>query len=200
MGRNPALNKMLKDKRREEILSSALELFSSNGYSATKISQIAQQTGMSQGLLYHYFSSKEQIYIEIVRDAFSRLNAACLSLESSHLPPGEKISRALEVLLENLETSPDAARYHVLIAQANISDAVPEDARRIIQTESPLPYEIIGRILAAGQKEGSIRAGDPGQLSTAFWTTIKGLALHKAVHRSRGALPDASLFKPLFLT
>ena len=200
MGRNSAQNQKLKDERREGILSSALALFSSKGYAATKISHIAQKTGMSQGLLYHYFASKEQIYIEIIRTAFSRLNQACLSLEKSPFPPGQKISQALDALVENLSTNPDSARYHVLIAQANISDAVPAEAKRIIDAESKLPYEIIGRIMAAGQKEGSIREGDPEQLSTAFWTTIKGLALHKAVHQGRHSLPDASLFKPLFLT
>lgn len=199
MGRNPINNQTAKEKRREEIVSSALELFASKGYSATKINHIAHKTGMSQGLLYHYFPSKAHIYVEIIRLAFSRLNEACLSLEDSPFAPGEKISKALDALVENLDTNPDAARYHVLIAQASLSDAVPTEARRIIASESCVPYDVIERIMEAGQKDGAVKNGNPRELATAFWTTIKGLALHKAVHGVRAALPDASLFKPLFL-
>lgn len=199
MGRNPNKNQQAKDIRREKILSAALMLFSSKGLAATKISDIAQQSGMSQGLLYHYFSSKEQIYVDILHSAFARLNEACLNLENDPSPPGKKIAMALEVLIHNLATSDNAARYHVLIAQANLLEGIPEQARKIIQAESALPYQVFTRIMMAGQADGSIKLGDPEQLATAFWTTIKGLALHQAVHKGRSKLPDASLFKPIFL-
>jgi TetR/AcrR family transcriptional regulator len=36
---------------------------------------------MSQGLFYHYFTSKEEIFVEIVRHAFDRMNTAARELE-----------------------------------------------------------------------------------------------------------------------
>ncbi|MEN6339070.1 MAG: helix-turn-helix domain-containing protein, partial [Clostridiaceae bacterium] len=44
-----------KEKRREDILRAGLDLFVKKGYTATKIKDIADQVGMSLGLLFHYF-------------------------------------------------------------------------------------------------------------------------------------------------
>lgn len=56
-----------KEERRNVILEAALELFVLKGYSGTKISDIAEKAGMSTGLMFHYFESKEQLYIELVK-------------------------------------------------------------------------------------------------------------------------------------
>ena len=44
-----------------KILGAALELFSSHGYEYTSMSQIARQAGISKGLIYNYFDSKEEL-------------------------------------------------------------------------------------------------------------------------------------------
>ena len=62
MARNKDLNQKMKDERREQILSNALILFAAKGLSATKITDISAASGISQGLLYHYFESKEEIH------------------------------------------------------------------------------------------------------------------------------------------
>ena len=51
-----------KEKRRQEIICAALELFVSKGYAATKVTDIAERVNMSTGLLFHYFESKEKLY------------------------------------------------------------------------------------------------------------------------------------------
>lgn len=48
-----------KEKRRKEILLAGLDLYIRRGYSATKIKDIADQVGMSTGLLFHYFETKK---------------------------------------------------------------------------------------------------------------------------------------------
>lgn len=197
MGRNAAQNQQTKERRREEILVAAVSLFATKGLAATNVSDIARASGMSQGLLYHYFQSKEDIYVDIIGSAFAKLNDACRQLESSAVPPREKISSALDVLISNLDNHPDAARYHVLITQASLSPVIPERAKQIIAEQAAVPYLVFQRILAAGQQDGSVRPGDPEQLATAFWLTIRGLALHKVIHGTR--LPEPSLFRPLFL-
>jgi AcrR family transcriptional regulator len=53
--------------RREEILAVALDLFSRTGYDRTSVRQIARSTGLSQAGLLHYFSSKEELFTEVLR-------------------------------------------------------------------------------------------------------------------------------------
>lgn len=50
------------DTRKNEILSGALKVFAEKGYDKTTITDIAKELGISQGLCYRYYESKEEIY------------------------------------------------------------------------------------------------------------------------------------------
>ncbi|MCY7830498.1 TetR/AcrR family transcriptional regulator [Bacillus spizizenii] len=48
-------------QRKEKLIDTALELFSSRGYNGTTVKEIAKEAGVTDGLIYHYFSSKEEL-------------------------------------------------------------------------------------------------------------------------------------------
>jgi AcrR family transcriptional regulator len=56
----------IRDRRRNQIMETALELFANEGYYTTSISRISQQAGISKGLMYNYFASKEDLVFAIV--------------------------------------------------------------------------------------------------------------------------------------
>ena len=56
----------IREKRKKEILDTALELFSNEGFATTSISKIALKAGISKGLLYNYFDSKEDLIKTII--------------------------------------------------------------------------------------------------------------------------------------
>lgn len=197
MVRNKELNQKIKEERRKQILSNALQLFTQKGLAATKITDIALASNISQGLLYHYFKSKEEVYTELIRVAFENLNGACDWLVRQSLPPEEKIRLAIQELLKGLEQSEDNSRYHLLIAQAS-SEAIPQEAKDIIKRENKYPYEAIAMIIAEGQKNGSIKMYDAKELAMVFWTSINGLAIYKAVHGSEFKAPDANILMSMF--
>jgi len=58
----------IRENKRTIIMDAALELFATNGYHSTTISQIAQKAGISKGLLYNYFESKEQVLYDVIAD------------------------------------------------------------------------------------------------------------------------------------
>jgi AcrR family transcriptional regulator len=189
----------MRDERRERILAAALSLFAANGLAATKISHIAARVRMSQGLLYHYFRSKEEIFTELVRTAIERMNEAARGLEALPLRPAEKIGVALTTLMEHLEKDTRFAEYFLLVAQAGVSDAVPAEARAVIEQERSVVYDVFTRILRAGQEEGSVVDLPAEELAVAFWVTIKGLALHKATGPASFRMPNPEIFLRLFL-
>lgn len=199
MPRNKEENQRIKDERREQILSYALKLFARNGLAATKISDIALAAEISQGLIYHYYKSKEEIFVELISFAFDRINQACLWLESQPLPPAEKIAFAIRELLRLLEEDENAARYHLLIAQATATEAIPVEAKDIIKQKNTLPYESIERIMAAGQNEGTIKQNNARELALVFWTSINGLAIYKAVHGKKFKAPNATILINMFV-
>jgi AcrR family transcriptional regulator len=56
----------IRKQKKELIMETALELFAENGFHATSISQIAKKAGISKGLAYNYFQSKNEILEEIL--------------------------------------------------------------------------------------------------------------------------------------
>jgi len=56
----------IRKEKKQLIMDSALELFANNGYASTSISQIAEKANISKGLMYNYFSSKEELLQSIL--------------------------------------------------------------------------------------------------------------------------------------
>ena len=63
----------IREVRRKEIMDTALELFASDGFHATSISKIASKAGISKGLLYNYFESKEDLIKTIIFNGLDHL-------------------------------------------------------------------------------------------------------------------------------
>lgn len=71
-------------ERRRRIVDTALQLFSENGYDKTSIRDIAKHASMSLGLLYNYFSSKEQLLEAIVQEGIDDLKHSLDLTRQSH--------------------------------------------------------------------------------------------------------------------
>ena len=60
--------RLSKEKRRKQIKEIALKLFVDKGYSKITMEEIVQAVGISKGGMYHHFSNKEEIFLELLRD------------------------------------------------------------------------------------------------------------------------------------
>lgn len=99
------------DSRRTAILGAATAAFAAHPYAEVTISSIAGRAGASDALLYRYFSSKEELYAEIVQLAIDGLlNRQAAALEA--LPPGvpvrDRVREATRVYLDHIATHPAA--------------------------------------------------------------------------------------------
>jgi len=65
--------KEIREEKKERILQTSLELFADKGYDNTSISQIAKNAGISKGLLYNYFESKEEVVITILNKGIDEI-------------------------------------------------------------------------------------------------------------------------------
>jgi len=71
--RTPEQFEEIRESRREQIMSAALELFAQQGYANCSIAQLAIHTGISKGLMYNYFESKEALLVAIIEDGMSEI-------------------------------------------------------------------------------------------------------------------------------
>lgn len=174
-----------KEQRRQDILFAALELFAAKGYAATKITDIAERVSMSVGLLFHYFESKEKLYEELVK----------MGLAGTAYPSAQNCERAIDFFIQFtqqlfcfMKEQPYIAKLFVLMANAQRSEGTPEHIREIALKVNTIEQFV--PIIERGQKEGTVREGDPLALSNAFWCSIQGIAEQYAVHPET-ALPKA---------
>ncbi|MCA1760926.1 MAG: TetR/AcrR family transcriptional regulator [Bacteroidales bacterium] len=63
----------IRQQKKQLILDTALELFAENGFHATSMSKVAKKAGVSKGLAYNYFESKQDILDEIVKSGFDSI-------------------------------------------------------------------------------------------------------------------------------
>lgn len=87
--RTPEQFEEMRESRRKQIMDAALELFASEGYSHCSISQLASHAGISKGLMYNYFKSKEALLIAIIEEGMQDIMAMMDPNQDGILEPEE---------------------------------------------------------------------------------------------------------------
>ncbi len=172
--RDSAENERIKDERREQILRAARGLFARKGLAATKIADIAVAAGMSHGLVYHYFPSKEAVYAAIVERALqgaARVTATALERPGS---PWDRLRWVCDQMLAGVR---DAPEYTLIIIQALVSEAIPEELQAALRRHGSQPFPNLLALVRQGQEAGQVVAGDPEELTVTYLATIQGLAI-----------------------
>ncbi|HWC87766.1 MAG TPA: helix-turn-helix domain-containing protein [Solirubrobacteraceae bacterium] len=104
--RSPRWQRLEHDERRLQILIVARRLFSERSYAAVSTSDIAREAGVARGLLHHYFGTKRELYLEVVR-ALVRVPSNPVPLRSGgglEVVIDESVDRWLEMLERNRGT------------------------------------------------------------------------------------------------
>lgn len=157
-----------KEKRRQDILRAGLKLFTCMGYEATKINDIAEEAGMSLGLLYHYFDSVEILYEELI-------NIALLGRKGQYFPqydnPLEYFLKSSSHIFDVIKSDHDYAKYFVLMKQAQRNQNLPIHIKEKLEQNDIIDQSII--TIEEGQRQGIIRKGNSMALAMAFWLSIE---------------------------
>lgn len=175
-----------KEKRRQEILMAGLKLFTRKGYTATKISDIAKLAGMSTGLMFHYFKSKEELYEALIKLGVSGPMSV---MSIPYCDPIVFFEESARLIFEYIKNEPMMADMFVLMSQAFYNDAAPAGVKKLLEGFDL--YTPTAVLIEAGQKNHTIRDGDPRALAIAFWCAIQGIAEEMAI-RPEEACPDSS--------
>ena len=165
-----------RERRREEILRAAMHLFVRKGYA--KVGDIAEAVGMSTGLMFHYFESKEALYEELIGLGVG--GPMAMMGNRAEVDAIAFFEGAAASILAFLREDRFMADMFVLMGNALMDDAIPERAKELLagfDMNTPTA-EMVRR----GQREGTVRAGDPTALSIAFWAAIQGIAEELAVY------------------
>jgi AcrR family transcriptional regulator len=103
----PRWTRLQHDERRDQILACARRLFSERHYGAVSMEQIAREAGVARGLLHHYFGSKRELYLEVVRSMLTMPPQLFADAEAGRDPEealGAAVDRYIETVRRNRKT------------------------------------------------------------------------------------------------
>ena len=177
-----------KEARKIQIIQATLDLFVERGYYGTKTSQISRRAGISEGLLFHYFPTKEILLEELVN----------IGLEGMRMPMQIRAENGLDffyqftkMLFLQVEKNNFIAKMFVFMGYVVQAQDIPGKLRKLAASVDTIGF--CQNWVEAGQKDGSIRKGDVMALSNMYWCAIHGIMGQYALR------PEIPLPEPVWM-
>lgn len=183
--------KLAPDHATRQIIIHAIEVFSKKGFVGAKIKDIAASAGFSQGYVYTYFKSKDEIFTKIVDLAAEGAGQSVQHASELDGTPFEKISWLTEAFL-----SPDSIsmqHWRLILMQTATSEAIPEEAQQIAKEKMRKPFEHLIPIIIAGQQASEIVDDDPLLLAITYFSMIQGLGITRVQTTNQTPFPSTEM-------
>jgi TetR/AcrR family fatty acid metabolism transcriptional regulator len=156
------------DKRRL-ILDAAVRVFASQGFHTCRVSDIADEAGVAYGLVYHYFSSKEEILDTLFLDRWGLMLAAIAEADRREHSARDKLMAIATFIIDSYRHDPDLMK--VIIVE--VTRAANTFGRTHL-TQIQEAYEQIAAIVSRAQTDGAFRREiDPEFAALAFYGLIE---------------------------
>jgi AcrR family transcriptional regulator len=166
----------IKESTKQNIIDKSILYFSRNGFTGTKISDLASYIGIAQGSLYNYFESKESLYNEICSIINSQDLKPMKLLVKLPISAREKVKQLSKYLVKQLE---EDSRFAAVITLSTQQILEADDNVASCTTYLCEAYELLGKIVEQGQKEKTIVDGEVIKLVDYYWGVVYLYALKK---------------------
>lgn len=163
--------------RREQVLDSALEVFADRGIDGASVKDVANAAGVTPGLLYHYFASKEVIVATLFAERGFMPELRRLLADHGERPAGEVLPEILTRFDELLQDNDSLVRLFFAAAGSN------EPARAALNEFVAVGCELLARFLQARVHIGELRPHNTMTVGATLFSTV-------AVGRRTGAPID----------
>ncbi len=154
------------EEKRRQILDAAVRVFARRGFHTSRVGDIAEEAGVAHGLLYHYFSSKDEVLQTVFRENWSELLQRFEQVDASDEPADEKLRGIVKILLRTWRNDPDLVT--VMVREVGRSAQLATQVEVIGQG-----FAVIERVIREGQAEGVFRSGLDPRLAS--WVVYGGL-------------------------
>ena len=174
MPRTEEANQRIREERKEHILSISAQVFARKGLVGTRVADIATAGNMSQGLIFRYFASKEEVFSAVVERALQ--GSADLAQAALYQPfsPLGKLHWLVQRSLSELWSKPE---YSLVIHEALNSEDVPTDVRERAIEQGKRSLHLYQQLILEGQQVGEVVQGNVATLTLVFVACLQGLTL-----------------------
>ncbi len=191
MARTQEQNDKMSLATKHKIIEAGLSLFSRKGFSKTSVKDIAQTAGISTGLIYCHFSTKEELFSEILKKTIIEMSKAVRFPEDSNISPAQTFARFTANLLKDIQSREDLSDYFLLITRCILE----KDALNLMEEYKKsdlLLFENTARLIEKGQELGEFKQGNSYKMSLMFFSVIQGITDMKLFMGDKYVAPETS--------
>lgn len=180
---------LIRDERTAQIKAAALVVFARHGFVRTKMSMIASAAGISEGLIYRYFESKDILFSTIVEEL---LETAISEIQDSREMPGTPYEQIRALTQSMLDEENKFAFMLILKARMKVDELPPQAQQLLKQTSADTMMNRLLPILIKGQETGEFAEGDPRRLLSWYFSVVNSLILQEQGDEEYG-FPDVDI-------
>lgn len=162
------------DKRKQQIIDAAQKVYSALGFRQARMSDIAEEAGLSKGTLYLYFESKDEIIFNLLDKLFETELEELRKLIDRDGPAEDRLllyaERVIEDMQSMMEWVPIAYEF---ISLAFHRETVQDVLRKYFQEH----MQIVVPIVAQGRQRGEFKDMDPEEAAIALGAVMEGTLL-----------------------
>jgi AcrR family transcriptional regulator len=147
---------------KKKLIRVATQEFAKHGFGGARTEVIASRANVNKGLIYHYFRTKENLYIAVLEHVYETMRGRERELDLAHLDPLEGMKRLIEFSFDGWAKTP---AFIKLLNEENLHHAKHiRGSQKILQSHAPLVV-LVQDLLRRGVQDGVFRSGvDPIQL------------------------------------
>lgn len=189
----------MRNATREKIQSAAIQLFATRGFGSTNVQDIADTAGISVGLLYRHFKTKDQLFNELVAFAIEGLKRNIALFESDQSPT-KLLTHFVDEVYTDMINGEELAHLLILINQSLLAGTATDSKQHeeILQINFTL-LDSTAQLIRRGQQLGEFRSGDAKEMALLFYGSIQGLAQIKILLKSSFVMPSPSTLTAFLL-
>jgi AcrR family transcriptional regulator len=160
---------------RQRLLAAATDLFTQRGYAATTVREIVGAAGVTKPVLYYYFRNKEGIYLELMRQAFARLDELIAASAGDQGSATQKLLRLCDrtyiLFMENVKLA--RVMYSIYYGPHQGAPFFDFDSYHLKFQEA------VRELIQEGIRKGEFRRGNPEDMT---WAILGAINVAMEVH------------------
>jgi AcrR family transcriptional regulator len=142
----------LKKEKQAAIFDAACKVIRDKGFHQARMADIAREAGISYGLVYHYFNSKNDLFDALIEEWWTGLDQLTDRLLAQPIGVRERLGRLAGYFFDQYEKRPDLVHIFVTEFSRSTANLTPERLGRFKNM-----LDATRRIIVAGQEEGAVR-------------------------------------------
>lgn len=146
------------DRRQQEVVATAAQLFAERGYQATSMADLTEATGLAAGGLYHYIGSKEALLLRICDELLDPLLEQARAIVAGEATAEEHLRALLRAWMAHIATH----REHMLVFAQERHTIERDPQWRRVRDQRKAFEQILDDVLARGEAAGTMAFADRG--------------------------------------